>query len=108
MSKQPTIKEVLAYGANGLRNGYNYWRHASLRMWVAEIFWLIIVVAMFYYGIQAIMNVYEGSGIDPNSVLGWFISFLPLYFVALLFAAHAMFSTLVKAVFMWLDNRKPK
>ncbi len=106
MSKQPTIKEVLAYGAKGLRNGYNYWRDASLRMWVAEILWLTIVVAMFYYGIQGIMLVFS-SGLDPNSALGWFVSFLPLYFVAVLFAVHAVFSTLVKAVFMWMD-RRPK
>lgn len=101
------LKDVPKTFKEGCINGYNYWRHAALRMWVAEILWLIILVAMFYYGIQGIMLVFKSS-LDPNSALGWFVSFLPLYLIAILFAVHAIFSTLVKAVFMWLDNRKPK
>jgi len=101
------FKDIPKTVKEGFINAYNYWRNASLRMWVAEILWLIILVTMFYFGVYSIIDFYSSTIIDPNSGLGWFITFLPLYFVAAIFAVHAVFSTLVKAVFMWLD-RRPK
>ena len=99
------LKDVPKTFKQGCINGYNYWRVASLRMWVAEILWLIILVAMFYYGAHGIVGFFKTTTIDPNSGLGWFVSFLPLYFVAVLFAVHAVFSRIVSAVFMWMDRR---
>lgn len=99
------FKGMPAYMAEGFRKSVAYWRKASLRMWVAEILWLIILVAMFYYGAYGIVNYYESvTNIDPNSAFGWFISFLPIYFIFVIFIVHWMFSSLVSTVFKLMDS----
>ena len=99
-----TFKSVIAYGVDGCVGVYNYWRKASLRMWVAETLWLIILVAMFYYGVYGIIDFFSTTELDPNSALGYFVSFLPLWFVFAVFIVHWGFSSLVKVVFDWMDN----
>lgn len=108
MSEKITLREIFksmpAYIADGFCGAYNYWRQAPLRMWVAETLWLTILVVMFYYGIYGTIGLFETTTIDRNSALGWFISFLPLWFVFAILMVHWMFSSLVKIVFEWMDN----
>ena len=99
------FKDIPKNFKEGCVNAYNYWRNAPLRQWVAEITWLSILVAMFYYGIYGIIGFFETTQLDPDSAMGWFVSFLPVYFVVAIFAVHAAYSTIVKTVFIWMDNR---
>lgn len=98
------MKAIPPYLADGCRSFYDYWHKASLRMWVAEILWLAILVAMFYYGIYGTIGFFETTTLDPHSALGLFMSFLPLWFVFAIFMAHWGFSSLVKTIFDWMDN----
>ena len=99
------FKDIPKTFKQGCINCYNYWRNARPREWVAETLWLGILVAMFYYGIYGIIGYYEGTDVDPDSAIGWFISFLPLYFVFAIFFVHWIYSSIVKTVFDWMDNR---
>lgn len=105
LSWKEVFKGMPAYIANGCRGVYTYWRNAPLREWVAETLWLGILAVMFYYGIYGTIDFYSTTTIDPHSALGWFVSFLPLWFVFAIFIVHWMFSSLVAAVFKWMDNK---
>ena len=98
------MKAIPPYLADGCRSFYDYWRKASLRMWVAETLWLTILVAMFYYGIYGTIEFVKTATIVPDSALSFFLSTLPLWFVLAIFMAHWGFSSLVKTIFGWMDN----
>ncbi len=99
------LKGMPAYLADGCRGVYKYWRNAPLREWVAETIWLAILVAMIYYGVYGTIEFFSTTTINPHSSLGWFVSFLPLWFVFAIFIVHWAFSSLVATVFKWMDNR---
>ena len=92
------FKDIPKTFKQGCKNGYTYWSKAPLWAWIAETSWLIILVAMFYYGIYGIVGYYEGTDVDPNSATGWFISFLPIYFVFSIFIVHWLYGMLVKFI----------
>ncbi len=99
------FKDIPKTFKQGCINTYNYWRKASLRMWVAETLWLIILVAMFYYGLYGTIEFFHTTTINPHSALGWFVSFLPLWLVFGIFIVHWIFSSAVRIVFKWLDGK---
>ena len=81
------------------------WKSWRWYEWTAQIVWLAIVVAMFYYGVTLIIYAMQEAslaGVNPNGPLGLLISFSPLLFVFSLFAVHAAYRSIVNIIFAHL------
>lgn len=110
--KMPTWLEVFkgmpAYTAENFRLFVAYWKAAPAREWIVETLWLIILVSMFYYGVHGTiyaMHTASDAGVDPNGPIGWLLTFAPFILVFAIFMVHWAFSSGVRILFNWLDNR---
>lgn len=101
------IKGMPAYTAENFRLFVAYWRAASLREWIVETLWLIILVSMFYYGAHGVvytMHTASDAGVNPNGLIGILLTFSPFILVFGIFAVHWLFSSIVEIVFKWMDR----
>ena len=110
--KMPTWWEITkgmpAYTAENWRLFVAYWKDAPPREWVVQTLWLVILVAMFYYGVHGIiyaMHTASDMGVDPNGPIGWLLTFAPIILVFVFFMVHWAFSSGVKILFDWLDGK---
>ncbi len=72
--------------------------------WLAQILWLIIFVSTFVYGINWVINFYETTTIDPNSVLGVLATFIIFVPIAALFLFHWLYGKILTTFFGFKDD----
>ncbi len=83
----------------------DYLKQFLLDCWYAPLWlkltnagWLAILVAIIWGGTVWMVDFYETTTIDPNSVLGVLASFLPIVVVATVFIARSTYEWVVTRI----------
>ena len=78
------------------------WKDWAWQEWVAQTGWLVILVAILYYGVHGIiasLKYASESGVDPNGPIGILLTFIIFVPVIAIFVAHWLYSKFVHFLF---------
>jgi len=102
MSNKVTWQSFKEYNREVWLEFYMRWNYAPWYEWVAQITWLVILVAIFYYGVHGIIDTLHYAsdvGVDPNGPVGILLTFIIFLPVVAVFVAHWLYGKLLRFIF---------
>ena len=95
-------KAFQEYNKEAWTKAVTEWKSWVWQEHVAQCTWLVILVALFYYGTHGViasLKYASEAGVDPNGPIGILLTFIIFVPVIAIFVAHWLYSKFVHFLF---------
>jgi hypothetical protein len=102
MSNKVTWKSFKEYGRESWAIQVELWKDWGWQEWAAQTGWLVILVAILYYGVHGVVGTLRyasDSGVDPNGPIGILLTFVIFVPVIAIFVGNWLYSKFVHFLF---------